>query len=73
MDGYRIKKVGHDFVVVAGDVSVLKCRTEKEAQIAIRMALDLLENPDQWWNVLRQRLAASDAARSSRNAVETAA
>ena len=73
MDGYRIKKVGHDFVVVAGDVSVLKCRTEKEAQITIRMALDLLKNPDRWRNVLRQRLAASDAARSSRNAVETAA
>jgi hypothetical protein len=60
MDGYRIKQIGHDFVVFSGDVSVLKCQTEK-----IAAALDLLENPDEWWNVLRQRLAASEAARQS--------
>jgi len=73
MDGYRIRQVGHDFVVFAGDVSVLKCQTEKDAQIAIAVALDLLEHPDEWWSVLRQRLAASDAARLSRNATDTAA
>jgi hypothetical protein len=73
MDGYRIMQVGCEFVVFAGDVGVLKCQTERDAQIAIAVALDLLENPDEWWNVLRQRIAASDAARLSRNAIETAA
>jgi hypothetical protein len=73
MDGYRIMQVGHDFVVFAGDVSVLKCQTEKDAQNAIAVALDLLENPDEWWNMLSQRLAASEAARLSGNATETAA
>jgi hypothetical protein len=66
MDNYRIVRVGHDFVVFADDVSILKCQTEKDAEIAIAVALDLLEHPDEWWSVLRQRLAASDAARLSR-------
>jgi hypothetical protein len=68
MDGYRIKQIGHDFVVFSGDVSVLKCQTEKDAQTIIAAASDLLENPDEWWNVLRQRLAASEAGRQSSNA-----
>jgi hypothetical protein len=68
MDGYRIMQVGHDFVVSAGDVHVLKCQTEKEAQTIVAAALDILENPDEWWSVLRQRLAASDAARLSSGA-----
>jgi hypothetical protein len=63
MDGYRIKQIGHDFVVFSGDGSLLKCQTEKDAQTIIAAALDLLENPDEWWNLLRQRLAASEAAR----------
>ena len=63
MDGYRIMQVGHDFVVSAGGVNVLKCQTEKEAQTIVAAALDILENPDEWWSVLRQRLAASAAAR----------
>jgi hypothetical protein len=58
MDGYRIMQVGHDFVVSAGGVNVLKCQTEKEAQTIVAAALDILENPDEWWSVLRQRLAA---------------
>jgi hypothetical protein len=65
MDGYRIMQIGHDFVVFSGDVSVLKCQSEKDAQTAIAAAVDLLENPDEWWSVLRQRLAASEAARLS--------
>ena len=65
MDGYRIKQIGPDFVVSSGD---LKCQTEKDAQTIIAAALDLLENPDEWWNVLRQRLAASEAARQSSSA-----
>jgi hypothetical protein len=68
MDGYRIMQVGHDFVVSAGDVNVLKCQTEKEAQTIVAAALDILENPDEWWSVLRQRLAASEAARLSSGA-----
>jgi hypothetical protein len=68
MDGYRIMQVGHDFVVSAGDVNILKCRTEKDAQTVVAAALDILENPDEWWSVLRQRLAASDAARLSSGA-----
>ena len=72
MDNYRITQVGHDFIIFAGDVSILKCQTEKDAQSAIAVALDLLEHPDEWWSVLRQRLAASDAARLSANATETA-
>jgi hypothetical protein len=68
MDGYRIMQIGHDFVVSAGDVSILKCQTEKEAQTIVAAALDILENPDEWWSVLRQRLAASDAARLSSGA-----
>jgi len=63
MDNYRIMQVGHDFIIFAGDVSILKCQTEKDAQIAIAVALDLLEHPDEWWSVLPQRPAASDAAR----------
>jgi hypothetical protein len=65
MDGYRVMQVGPDFIVFAGDVGVLKCRTEKDAQAAIAVAMDLLENPDEWWSVLRQRLAASEVARQS--------
>ena len=60
MDGYRVMQVGPDFIVFAGDVGVLKCQTEKDAQAAIAAAMDLLENPDEWWSVLRQRLAAND-------------
>jgi hypothetical protein len=63
MDNYRIMQVEHDFVVFAGSVSILKCQTEKDAQIAIAVALDLLEHPDEWRKSLRQRLAASEAAR----------
>jgi hypothetical protein len=65
MDGYRVMKVGPDFIVFAGDVGVLKCRTEKDAEDASAVAMDLLENPDEWWSVLRQRLTARDAARQS--------
>jgi hypothetical protein len=65
MDGYRVMQVGSDFIVFAGDVGVLKCRTEKDAKAAIAVAMDLLENLDEWWSVLRQRLAARDVARQS--------
>ena len=65
MDGYRVMQVAPDFIVFAGDVGVLKCQTEKDAQTAIAVAMDLLENPDEWWSVLRQRLAASEVARQS--------
>jgi hypothetical protein len=65
MDGYRVMQVGPDFIVFAGDVGVLKCQTEKDAQAAIAVAMDLLESPDEWWSVLRQRLAASEVARQS--------
>ncbi len=58
-------QVGPDFIVFAGDVGVLKCQTENDAQAAIAAAMDLLENPDEWWSVLRQRLAANDIARPS--------
>jgi hypothetical protein len=34
--------------VFSGDVSVLKCQTEKDAQTVIAATLDLLENPDEW-------------------------
>jgi hypothetical protein len=57
MDGYRVMQVGPEFIVFAGDVGVLKCQTEKDAHAAIAVARDLLENPDEWWSVLRQRLA----------------
>jgi len=39
MDNYRIVRVGHDFVVFADDVSILKCQTEKDAEIAIAVGL----------------------------------
>jgi hypothetical protein len=65
MDGYRVMQVGPDFIVFAGDVGVLKCRTEKDAEAAIAVAMDLLENPDEWWSMLRQRLAAREVARQS--------
>ena len=67
MDEYRVMQVGSDFIVFAGNVGVLKCRTEKDAQAAIAVAMDLLEDPDEWWSVLRQRLAASES-RGSRAA-----
>ena len=69
MDGYRVMQVGPDFIVFAGDVGVLKCRTEKDAEGAIAVAMDLLENPDEWWSVLRQRLAARDAARQQSSSI----
>jgi hypothetical protein len=73
VDGYRVMQVGPDFIIFAGDVCVLKCRTEKDAQAAIAVAVDLLENPAEWWSVLRQRLAARDAAQqSSSTSVDTA-
>jgi hypothetical protein len=65
MDEYRVMQVGPDFIVFAGDVGVLKCQTQKDAQSAIAVAIDLLENPDEWWSMLRQRLAANDVARQS--------
>jgi hypothetical protein len=65
MHGYRVMQVGPDSKVLAGDVGVLKCQTEKDAPSAIAVAMDLLENPDEWWSVLRQRLAANDVARQS--------
>lgn len=61
MDKYRVMQVGRDFIIFAGDVSVLKCQTERDAEKVIAVAVDLFENPDEWWNVLSQRLAASDA------------
>jgi hypothetical protein len=73
MDKYRVMQVGRDFIIFAGDVSVLKCQTERDAEKVIAVALDLFENPDEWWNVLSQRLAASEAARLSGHAIETAA
>jgi hypothetical protein len=73
MDKYRVMQVGRDFIIFAGDVSVLKCQTERDAEKVIAVALGLFENPDEWWNVLSQRLAASEAARLSRHAIETAA
>ena len=63
MDKYRVMQVGRDFIIFAGDVSVLKCQTERDAEKVIAVAVDLFENPDEWWNVLIQRLAASEAAR----------
>jgi hypothetical protein len=65
MDGYRVMQVRPDFIVFAGDVAVIKCQTEKDAEAAIAVAMGLLENPDEWCSVLRQRLAASDVARRS--------
>ena len=66
MDNYRITQVGHDFIIFAGDVSILKCQTEKDAQSAIAVALDLLEHPDEWWS-----FCGNDLPRA--NATETAA
>jgi hypothetical protein len=40
MDGYRVMQVGPDFIVFSGDVGVLKCRTEKDAQAAIAVAME---------------------------------
>jgi hypothetical protein len=40
MDGYRIVEVGSDFVVLAGDLSVLRCQTERDAEMAVATALD---------------------------------
>ena len=65
MDKYRVMQVGRDFIIFAGDVSVLKCQTERDAEKVIAVALDLFENPDEWWRVLRQRLAAREVARQS--------
>jgi hypothetical protein len=64
-DPRRVAQVGPDFIVFAGDVGVLKYQTESDAQSAIAVAMDFLENPDEWWSVLRQRLAANDVARQS--------
>jgi hypothetical protein len=65
-------QIGRDFVIFAGGVSVLKCQTERDAQITIAVALDLQANPDERWAELRQRLTASDAAPSSNKAPDTA-
>jgi hypothetical protein len=44
---------------------------EHGAEMGIAVALDLPEHPDQWWDILRQRLVASEQARL--NAADTAA
>jgi hypothetical protein len=64
MDGYRIVEIGGDFVVFAGDVSVLRChyQTARDAEVAVATALDLLKNPNEWWRVLQERLSASEPA-----------
>jgi hypothetical protein len=73
MDRYRMVQIGRDFVIFAGGVSVLKCQTERDAQITIAVALELQANPDERWAELRQRLTASDAAPSSNEAPDAAA
>jgi hypothetical protein len=50
-----------------------KYQTERDAQNVTAVALDRLQNPDDWWNVLMQRLASSEATRLSGYAIETAA
>jgi hypothetical protein len=32
MDGYRIVEVGDEFVVFAGNASVLRCQTQRDAE-----------------------------------------
>jgi hypothetical protein len=73
MDGYRIVEVGSNFVVLAGDVSVLRCQTERDAEMAVATALDLLENPDEWWRFLQERLAASQPVTATHEAIQAAA
>jgi hypothetical protein len=64
MNEYRIVQVDDSFVVFAGDVSILRCHTERDAEAVVASALDLLENPSEWWRVLRERLAANIATRT---------
>jgi hypothetical protein len=73
MDGYRIVEVGDEFVVFAGNASVLRCQTQRDAEAAVASALDLLENPNEWWRSLQQRLAAGEPTASADEAIWAAA
>ena len=69
MDGYQIKEVGGDFVIFAGDLSVLRCQTERDAKVAVSSALDLFENPNNWWRALQERLAISEPPKTAEEAM----
>jgi hypothetical protein len=73
MDGYQIKEVGGGFVVLAGDVSILKCQTERDAEVAVSTALDLFENPNNWWPALQERLAISEPPKTAEEAMPASA
>ena len=72
IDGYRFLQVGADFVVFAGDVGVLKCRTEKDAEVLWRWPWTSWKTRMKW-SVLRQRPAAREVPRQlSSTSVDTA-
>jgi hypothetical protein len=73
MDGYRIVEVGDEFVVFAGDVSVLRCQTQRDAEAVVASALNLLENPNEWWRSLEQRLAAGEPTVGADETMQAAA
>jgi hypothetical protein len=73
MDGYQIKEVGGCFVVFAGDVSVLRCQTERDAEVAVSTALELLEKPNDWWRALQERLAISGHPKTTEEAMPASA
>ena len=73
MDRYRIEEVRGGFVVFAGNVSVLRCQTERDAEVAVATALDLLENPNDWWRALQERLAISEPTKTVEEAMRTTA
>ena len=55
MDRYRIERVGREFIVVAGNVSLLKCETKRRAEATIRAALNLLDQPAEWQITIDKR------------------
>jgi hypothetical protein len=73
MDGYRIVEVGNEFVVFAGNASVLRCQTQRDAEAVVASALDLLENPNEWWRYLEQRPAAGESTAGADETIQAAA
>jgi hypothetical protein len=73
MDGYRIVEVGDEFVVFAGNASVLRCQTQRDAEAVVASALDLLENPNELWRYLEQKPAVGESTAGADETIQAAA
>ena len=43
MDQYHVERIGRDFIIFVGNVSILRCSTKRKAENTIAAALHLLD------------------------------